>query len=359
MASDIINVPYFVLKTETIKKDLKLFYLELSIGYSVLAGASTYILKSELIDDEDILDFENNLQYYSTIVSCDGEVRGLCSPIEANGKPIVSIAPGEGLKLNKMSVNWCDRTTWWYNSKYIVDEVAECKDPLTHTLYDVSYNNIIDTYHGKITGENSLLDNDGYSYRVIVKVNDIEKTERDPHIGSGGDYTINYSTGRITFSPSLEHSDVVKVTYHYEDGSLWIIKPNVNKIIRIKRAECQFSDDIILTDSLVYDLYGSADYFAPGQFPPGTLIQLVGADYYKTIYDYMNDANGIYPEIPALGGTNWRGCQKKIYSFPWDFQTTTDLYSSRGMELHVYLEHDVSFSGTYATGTFYCLNDPE
>jgi hypothetical protein len=45
--------------------------------------------------------------------------------------------------------------------------------------------------------------------------------------------------------------------------------------------------------------------------------------------------------------------------FAWDFQTTTELTSSWGMELRVRLEHDTAYGGTFATGTFYFIREQE
>jgi hypothetical protein len=434
MSLDILNVPYTILKTETAKKGLRLFYITLHSGYCVLAGSVTYILKSNIIDSN-VTDFESNYKSIARSVSCEAEVQGLCSPLEADGKPLIATTPAEGLKLNAISPNWCDRTTWYEQSVRIVNEEMITTD-LDRKVWETSHKNITDTYHGKLTGEDNLSDADGYSYRVLVTADGYEKTEQNPHYGSGGDFTVNYKDGYITFFESIPVEISPLITYHYENGSRWTIKPTAGEVLKLKRAEAQFSEDVVLTDTLVYDLYGSVNSFAPqyvyyratgtvtftnnsniitgvdtlftteiipgqyiryegdgpecymvvatvdsntqitladiyvgsstsgsaaystypsGVIPSETLIQLVGADKYKTIYDYYNDANGCYPEIPVLGGTNWRAAQKKVYSFPWDFQTTTDFRSSSKMELRVYLEHDTNYGGTYATGTFYLL----
>jgi len=438
MSLDILNVPYATLKTETIRKGLKVFYIEQATGYSVIAGSVTYLLKS-LARNGDLTDFEATLKLYAKEISCEAEAQGYCSPLEAEGKPLIATVPAEGLKANKIGPNLCDRTTWYEQSVYVEAEEATTTD-VDRKIWKVTHTNIIDTYHGKLTGEDGLSDNDDRTYRVTVKIDATEKTERDPHFGTGGDFTVDYDAGEIHFSESVGVNATVTVTYHYENGSRWTLRPSQGEILKLKRAECQFSEDVEITDTLVYDLYGLVDSFAPtyvykratgtltfvnnsetvtgsgttfttelaagqyiclesdlgssgpgayaqietvdsntqltlvslyggssdsgtaaysdyqsGVIPSGTLIQLVTPDKYKTMCDFINDANGMYPEMPPLGGTGWRGCPKKVYSFPWDFQTTTDLRSSSGMELRVYLEHDTPYTGTYVTGTFYCL----
>lgn len=438
MALDIINVPYGTVKSEVVKKSLRVYYVTLSEAYTVLAGSASYMLRT-IVRGSDRADFETTLRPVAVEVTCDAEARGLCTPVEADMKPLVAVAPAEGLKSNKISPNWCDKTTWYPNSVRVEDETADCQNVGTYTIYKVDHYPMIDSYHGKITGEDYRTDGNGVSFRVVVKVNGTQASEQDPHSGTGGDYTINYSSGEITFLSALQSTDAVTVSYHYANGSLWVLKPAAGEVLKIKRAECQFSEDVILTDSMVYDLYGNIEAFAPamsyhvlanvtftqgsaivtgsgtqftqkirvGQYlrlvsdgpecyvpvetvdsntqitlqanyggssgtgamaysysptgvvPAGTLIQLVSPDYYKSMWDYYNDANGCYPIVPALGGSGWRGSTKAVYSFPWDFQTTTDLYSSKGMELRITLEHDHPFEGTYATATFYCLRTPE
>lgn len=439
---DTLNVPYSVLKIETDKKSLRLFYITQAVGYTVIAGSVTYLLKAQA-RGSDATDFENNLKYVATEISCDAEAQGLCSPLEAEGKPLIAVVSAEGLKANKISHNLCDRTTWYEQSVYVEDEVASTTDIL-RKIWNVDHTNIIDTYHGKLTAEEYLTDSADRSYRVRVTVDSEEKTEQDPHYGTGGDYTVDYEAGEIHFFSSVSVNAEVKVTYHYENGSRWTVRPAAGEILKIKRVECQCSTDAIPTDTLVYDAYGLVDSFAPtyvyrratgtatfthdsatvtgsgtsfttelsvgqylclesdlgssgpevygqiesiesntsltladvyagssssgtaayayfqsGVILSGTLIQLMQPDKYKTIIDFINDSNGSYPVVSAFGGSGWRGCPKDMMTFAWDFQSTTDLRSSSGMELRVYLEHDSPYQGTVVTATFYCYRVKE
>ena len=75
--------------------------------------------------------------------------------------------------------------------------------------------------------------------------------------------------------------------------------------------------------------------------------------------DYQNDALRSYPKYPALGGNGWRGSPQEIVVFDWDYLKAKPLYSSYGMEIQIYLEHNEPFGGFYATATFYCGSQPE
>lgn len=255
--------------------------------------------------------------------------------------------PPEGNKANKISQNWCDRTTWWYSSVAVEDEVATTTDP-ERKVWSVSHQNIIDVFHGKITGELLLAEK-----RVVVVVNSVTKEEQDPHYGTGGDFTVDYAAGTITFLESVPAGNDPVVSYNYENGSTFVIEPDPGEIWKLKGSEAQFSEDVELLDSMIYEVWAYNPYDPPNK------IMVASPDVYKTIFDFANDANKAYPSIPALGGTGWRGSQQKVQVFAWDFQTTTPLVSSWGMELRVRLEHDTPYGGTFATGTFYFLREDE
>jgi len=351
--NNIVNVPYSILISETNKKNLKLFYILIDNKYyNVLAGAATYILKSEITNNSDIQDFQTNYQNYAIQISCDAEAQGLCSPLECEGVPLVATITTQGLKANLITPNWCDPTTWYYSSVYTINETAVLKDGYDGYVYTLSHKNIIDTYHGKITGENLIHDIDGYSYLVNLTIDNVQKIEVDPSTGLG-DFVINYALGEITFSSKINQNSTVLVTYHYENGSTHVLYPDPGTVFRIKGIECQFSADVIMNDSMVYEVWA----YNPNNLPNKMLA--TSPDVYKTIWDFINDANKAYPKIPILGGTSWRGMKTEVYVFSWDLQSSTDLYSSLGMELRIRLEHNIPYGGNCCTGIFYCVKNNE
>ena len=272
----------------------------------------------------------------------------------------VAMEKSDGTGTDFYSHNWADETTWYTDSTRIVDEVAtDSGDLLTYNLVKT---NIIDTYHGKITGEDDLLDASSNSYRVTVKVNDVVKTEQDPHPASGGDYTIDHAAGTITFLTALIGSDTVKVTYHYANTSVFKIIPAAGKKLSIEVVEVQFSDDIIISDTVSFITYGFVEVFAPhltpSPYPAGTKIPIKTFKY-KTMKDYQNAAFKSYVTYPALGGMSWRGMPQPVVVFDWDYQRGLSLLSSLGMESHLVLEHDAPFGGSWATATLYCGEDTE
>ena len=253
------------------------------------------------------------------------------------------------------SHNWCDRTTWYTESIRVSEEVAT--DSGDQQRYELAHQYVIDTYHGKLTEEDYLTDADGYSYRVEVKVNDVLKTEQDPHYQSGGHFTVDYDDGYIDFLSPLDPGDEVKVTYHYEDGSLCKFSAAYNSDYHLILVELQFSADVIVQDTIIFCPYGLADVFAPGYYPPGTMIPLTNPEKFKTINDFYNDSVKSYPTVPAIGGSGWRGCQQEMTVLDWDYVTAQTLHGNYGMEIRVWLEHDEPHGGAFATSTFYFTKD--
>lgn len=283
-----------------------------------------------------------------------------------DGKPIYSVWPTEGTSKNIISHNWCDPCTWYQGGVRVVDEVAICQNTGSWTLYSVASGNVIDTYHGLLSNEDFLRDAQNNLYRVIVKVNGTASVEQDPHYGSGGGHTIDYRNGRITFLSARQETDEVRVTYHYATYGTFTVKPDPGKKLKIKDVEVQFTEDIFLTDTVKFQPRGKVESFAPQYcpvpYPSGTLIPLGNPNVYKTMQDYINEANGAYPVISRMnfsGTADWRQLDKATVTFPWKYQALKELLSSMGMEVQILMEHNAAFSGTSATATFYCFSEDE
>jgi hypothetical protein len=338
-------------------------------GYELIVVTEEYLISCTILGIE--TDNKNNFEttYKSLCVMTDSTDDALVLGNIANNIPWVTPRSDDGLirssseknrqtKTTLYSPNWTDPTTWYGASVFVNEELAV--DSGDHVTYNLNNDNIIDAYHAKITNEDSLYDSIGRSYRVVVKVNSILQTEQDPHYGTGGDFIVDYKLGKITFTRTLLDTDVVLVSYFHATSSLFIIKPVGNQKISIDTVEVQFSEDIIITDSITFDIFGLVDVFAPqlvqqNIVPSGTKISLNHKITYKSIMDYMNDSLRSYVSYPAIGGTGWRGCNQKILVLDWDYIAAIVLDGAAGMELRIKLDHEVPFGGTYGTATFYCI----
>lgn len=303
---------------------------------------------------------QNDLDKADFVTNYQAKTNKSTHKITSDGRVRTTGEKSDATKVTIFSHDWTDPTTWTTQAVRVVDEVAT--DLGAHTTYDLAHVNVIDTYHGKVTHEDYAVDSSGFSYRVVVKVNDVVKVEQDPHYGTGGDFVVDYAAGTVTFLSALTAEDEVKVTYHYENGSAFVIKPAAGKVLRIGLVECQFSTDVVLNDTVVFQPYGLVDVFAPQLMPgvpSGTKIPLGNPVRYKTMSDYQNDATRAYPAYPALGGDSWRGSPVPVVIFDWDYVSETPLKSAAGMEIRISLEHNTPFGGWYATATFYCTTENE
>lgn len=267
-------------------------------------------------------------------------------PVTGDKVSRVSVERPEGSRTTLITPNWCDKTTWWYKS---TKQTAQVLDHVSgYTVYESPTTDAVwvDNYHGKYSNEDFLLTEDGDVPRLKVYVNDVEKTEQDSHLGTGGDYTVNYATAQVTFLVALDSEDVVKVDAWEADCSCWVLKPATGKKIKIVSSEVQFSDDIVIKDTVKFQLY---------VWDGETMIPYGNPINYKCIMDYINEANGATPVIPKTTSTpGWRDIDHDIVTLPWNYQALTEL--GAGMEIRIELEHDEVFEGQVATATFYCLS---
>jgi len=308
----------------------------------------------------------------STISSHDGspnqvlpEVVEITNKTTQDNRLLVAVEKSDGGSADFYTHRWNDKTTWYQKSIRVEDEVAtDTGDSLTH---DLSNQYLIDTYHGKLTRENGLLDSLGNPYRISASINGSGITEQDPHYGVGGDYTANYPSGQITLLSLPPSGATVSVTYHYATTSEFEIKPSPGKNLSIEVVDVQFSEDIELKDSIVFSVYGNVEDFAPSlmlpppsgySLPSGTPIQLQSFEY-KTMDDYYAAAIRSFVAYPPLGGNGWRGQSKSIYTLNWDYRRTICLCSTKGMSMVLKLLHDEPFNGTYTSATFYCGSEDE
>jgi len=278
----------------------------------------------------------------------------------------VSIEHAEGSGRTIITPNWSDKTSWYYAAtKCVAQELVDQGDQLHYRspTYPKSW---VDNYHAKYTGEDFLVTKDGDVPRLKVYVDGVQKTEQDPHYGSGGDFVVDYSNGEVTFLTTLSAAAVVTCDVWESGSSLWVIKPISGKLLKVIGSEVQFSTDVLIKDSTIFAAYGPVDVFAPDltptPYPSGTMIPLGNPTIYKTKMDFINESNGSMPRVLKTEevGATWRDLQVDVDLLPWDYKAVKRLVDfpvlNSSMELRIYLEHDEPMGGTNATATFYCMS---
>ena len=201
---------------------------------------------------------------------------------------------------------------------------------------------------------------------MVVKVDGVEKTMRDPFAASGGDYTVNYVTGEVT-PTSGSWSGVVTASYSKKSGTGWILRPtgstgegDPGRALIIEKAEIQFSDDIAMNSAVKMEVFGLVDFFAPqylttngGPLPPGTPIP-IEETVYDSIDQMIDEAVSMFPPIPALSSGSGRGYTRPRYIFQFHYATARPLFSSLGMFMRISVSEP--FGGERATATFYAVS---
>jgi hypothetical protein len=340
-----LEVPYATWKSIAQNNSFDVY--EQTMGTSVSnawCGNREHVYFTE-VGPDDFTDFTTTFATRTAVVSQDeaeAQIVGLANiksqPRAQDGALYVVPEPFEGTAFSIITSNFCDKATWYPESTQVTGEVlTDSGDQLTYNPVTSRY--WVDVKNGRITHEDNLL----ATYGVTIYVNDVEKTEHTPDT-TDADYGVNYATGAVTFKTALAGGDVVKADYSYVNGSKYTITPNAGEVLRITETEVQFSEDVDLTDTVQFQVF--MDIPGVGNIP-------VMTRKYKTMQDYINESNKSYPQIPALGGTGWRGMGEPIRIFRWDYKATIDLNSAANMRMEIGLVNNTNYGGTSAFATLY------
>lgn len=269
------------------------------------------------------------------------------------------------------SVNWADQASWFPASTRVTNQALVCCSE-DRRCWAMMHRHIVDLCHSKITEEDKV----SAPYLTYVRVNGVLKAENDPHNGVG-DYEVDYRAGMVVFGTPVPAEHTVVADYSVASDSTFIIAPLPGKVLRIQEAEAQFSADADMRDSVVYQVWGYAQVLAAmagvsldqltaamglpaNSLQPTTKVPFGKPLVYKSIRDFINQANGNFAPLVPFGGTNWRGMgQQTSLCLPFSYKGAKTLPSSKGMEIRVSLQHHQPFGGTWATATFYALSEPE
>lgn len=262
-------------------------------------------------------------------------------------------------KDNRISFNWCDKTTWYEKSVQSTNEtLSDSGNGLTfhsaHTFW-------IDLYHGKVWQEDNLIAVNS-KWTVTVKSNGTTLVQDSPGTHDG-DYSVNFATGDVVFN-STQAGNTITATYWYAGLGVFTIKPQANSKMTFTRVEVQFAEDFDLQDTMVFTQYGYVQVFAPqycpSPYPVNTVIPL-GNLKYKSLADYYGESNGAYPVIQPLSNVNgnWRGMTKNLITLAWDYVSGTELQSSWGMSITLSLANNIPHNGSFVTATIYAMTEPE
>jgi hypothetical protein len=272
-------------------------------------------------------------------------VQQLFKEKDGDGTPKFVSEYRSDVRCNITTHNFCDATTWFQGSVRVTDEEMTTQDPARET-FTASHALWIDLIHGKVADENEV----SSAYVPVIKVDGEVVLEDLPFGGEERDYYIDYKAGTVFFHEGIGENAVVTASYSYATNSTFEVRPVSGKMLRLIETECQLSTDMTMKDDLWYGIYATL---------PGIGEVLVKEKRYKTVNDFIAEASGSYPLIPAFGG-DLRGCAETV-TFKWDLflQSRTDIKSSLGMAVKVHLDNNIECEGSLATVTFRCLSITE
>lgn len=286
------------------------------------------------------------------VVSLDGDK-------DERGNPVMSVIakkpyPDTYSRIYSFSVNICDPTTWYIDSEYIDNEllgVASGQQDFYTTYGSGNGCAVIDLIHGKVTEENMLVAPTG-SYKVKVTVDGVQKTERECYEDSGGDYEVDYLAGKIHFFSPVASGEV-RASYFYAPsgiGPIFSVQPPEGKKWIIDAAELQVSDDFVMTDTIVQNVFITHPTY--GRIPA---IQDVE---YKHFSNFLDFTYGSYPVVPVIG-SGPRALSHPTIIMRWEYLTPLELLSSLEMELRSWAKHGRKFGGERFVLTVYGLETNE
>ena len=245
------------------------------------------------------------------------------------------------------SHNFSDPCTWYAESIRLSEDLTEV-DGSDGYQFSGTNLNWIDIANGRVLKEDKISEAIEHGYRVKIIVDGYELEERlvtsaDP---DDSDFIINYEDGYVIFLKESYSGRTVSAEYSASRGSGWYLFPFENKQVRIERAEVQFSEDVGFNDSIEMIIYIGN----PGA-DPSTWYEYKKA-VYKTMDNFIDEAEGAFPLIPPLLGKGGTG--KMRYGFPFRYSTARPLSYSQGVFLCLKMRNHRAFDGERATATFYC-----
>lgn len=349
-----------------------------SISQDVLTGGSIDIWFKDALSttDETTLDGDTNNPAGGLIAAHDNSPSVPVDQVEVTNSPSVNIASeikttvwkphqSEYGRIYVFSCDFTKKETWYTGSSGNHESFAADG---VQSVFQLAHGSgvgsaIIDLTHGKIADEGLITSPSGGSYSPVVKINGAVQTEREAFETTGGHYTIDYVKGELTFISTPPSGNTVTIDYWYSpNGSGPIIElgPPSGKMWVLNSAECQFSKDIVLKDTLLQNVVLDLPVFdASGNYLTTLYDYKAGADaVYATIGQFLDYTYGSLPVIPAFGGAD-RGLSKDTILLRWDYTSAIELQSSLNMRLKVWTKHNRGFEGERATVTVYGVEKDE
>lgn len=345
------DIPSGSVIADQLQREIQASAISTAIDHIDVVGDSLYLVFKNTLPAPDYTILTND-----TTGPCGGilgsHIPGM--PLEIPQK--VTIKPVNiGGRVYDFSINFADKTTWFYEAVRVVSEHIGPGDGTT-TVFSTAHPYIIDLAHGKVTDEDYAVpsgEQTGDDFYVHVFLDGVEQTEREFGEASGGDFEVNYATGQVTFYTPPGSGVDIMIDYFYSPpsaGSTYVIKPKNGKKITLNVLEIEMSPNIDMNDTICVETWIYAPAFL--NLPPGTKIPYPNTlSYFKTMMDLVNWTIANSPPLSALGGPT-RGISGLI-QFSIQYISSVELDPQYGAELRIWLKHHREFGGDVAYVCFY------
>lgn len=277
--------------------------------------------------------------------------------IEVVNRPDVTVRKPDGGRAYIFSIDFCDRKTWFNSAVQVENESVGTGDGVL-TIFNLAHGGsgeaILDLTRGLITDDHLLIPPGGAmgGYVPVVTVDGVQKTMREPYESGGGDYTIDFDTGVLTFftPPALNAAVVASYWYVPSDaGPILKAGPAAGKRWTVDKAEAQitaeFSTDDWFSDTIMMNVF----YKPLGIANPNYEVRYYN---YGNLLDY---STGAYVDYPALAGS--RGYNKPTRIFRWDYLAPITLTSD--FEIRAWTKHGRPLAAERATVVMYALEEDD
>jgi len=318
---------------------LSLSWVDEGVAYYIAALDGSFVRMVGINKDsnEYQIDFETNFKH--------------CRPVLIPVSGAIQQLPLEGRRHDCYTSDFCKKETWWQDSARVTGETLT--DSGNHTTYTPATSRYwVDVMHGKIFRERELRED----YAPVVKVDNIAKTE-NPAGRTTGDFSVNYTTGAVTFNSALVGTEVVKADYSYVRTSLFKAAAPEGYIWTSNTIKVMYSKNVGMRDSVLFQLWGDVGY---GMMPLST------PEIYQTLDDLKKDVSRIEWEdsIETGGGgdyDSWRmPTQPRVFLyFDYTARAANALQGAYSMEIRSWLENDTPFVGEMGAASFFGRKDEE
>lgn len=269
--------------------------------------------------------------------------------------PVPPMSTENTMRTYVFSVDWTRRETWYHDALKISGEALGVGDGVETVFNLANAGNgkvILNLTNGYLTSEEfTFAPGDPYptglgaGYTNVIALDGVPQTEIKSYQPGVGDYSIDHSTGAVTFNTPPANGVVIAANYWYvPDTALgsFIIKPPTGKKWIIDTVEAQFSKDIIMNDSILQN-----------QFVNDVPISPINLEYHR-IGSFFDFTFGSFPEIPPIGGSP-RGYTQPTIILRWDFSTRICLSDTNKDSLKIWLKNGIEFGGERATLAWYAI----